>query len=107
MRAGGFDDIHRAAGGLDQEAPEHAAEDYSQPAEDDERQPPPVVLPDPAGEKATANRAEIHARLMQPHRSRTRVAAVIVADERHRRGEVEGLAQSLGGAPEEQVPERA
>ena len=68
-------------------------------------QPPAVVLADQAGKEPAADRADVHARLVQPHRSRARIATVIVADERHRRRVVERLPESLGGAPEEQVPE--
>src|SRR3954471_10407959 len=107
MRFGRRVDIHRAARWFDEKPPQYQAEHDAQPAKDDEREPPPVVLSDEAGEKAPANRADVNARLMQPHRSRPRVSPVVVADERHRCGEIEGLAQPLCGTPEEQMPERS
>ena len=63
------------------------------------------MLADQAGEEAAADRADVHAGLVQPHRARARVASVIVADERHRRGEVERLPESLGRPKEEQLAE--
>ncbi len=53
---------------FDQESIEHEAEQDSESAEHDEREPPTVVLADQSCEEATPDCADIHARLMQSHR---------------------------------------
>src|SRR4030095_800148 len=45
----------------------------------------------------------VDACLVQSHRTRPRSAAVIVADERHRRGVVEGFSEPFRGTPEKQM----
>jgi len=76
-----------------------------QAAEHDERQAPAVVLADQSRKNAATDRPDVDARLVQPHRTRARVTAVIVADERHRRRKVEGFSESFRRTEEEQVAE--
>jgi len=72
-------------------------------AEYDERQPPAVVLADQSSKEAAADRPHVYACLVQSHRTRPRIAAVIVADERHRRGVIEGFPEPFRGTPEKQM----
>ena len=52
-----------------------------------------------------AGRAQVDARLVDAQRPRARPRPVIIGQERHRRREVERLAQPLGGPEEEQLAE--
>ena len=97
--------VHRAARRLRQKSPQHHREHDAETTEDNERQTPTVVLADPSREEAAGDRPDVHARLMQAHRARPCVAAVIVADERHRRRVIERFAQPFRRAEQEQVPE--
>ena len=88
-------EIRRAALRLDEKLHQHQAEQHAEPAENDERPAPAVVLADQPAEESARDRADIDRGLMRAHRARARLSSVIVADERHRSGKVKGLAQAL------------
>jgi hypothetical protein len=86
---------------------EDAAQQDARAAEHDERPAPSIALADEAGEEAARDRADVDAGLMQSHGARAGLAAMIIADQGHRCGEVEGLAQAFGGAESEKLAEGA
>jgi hypothetical protein len=73
--------VGRAAHRLHEKLHEHEAEDYAQPAEDDERPAPAVVLADQPTEEPACDGADVDGSLMRPHGARARSSAVIVADQ--------------------------
>ncbi len=58
-------------------------------------------------ERPAAGRSQIDARLMDAQRPRTRTGLVIIRQERHRRREVERLAQTLRSAKQDQLEEHS
>jgi hypothetical protein len=102
-----FGQISLAAGGFDEKAVEEDAEEDAESAEDDEGPPPAVVLADEAGEEAAADGADVDGGLVKAHGAGARGLAVVVADHGHGGGVVDGFAQALGGAEEQQVVEVA
>src|SRR5262249_15065594 len=81
------------------------AKQYAESAKHHERPAPTVILADEAAEESARDGPDINGGLMRSHGARARSPAVIVADERHRSGEVESFAQSLRGAEKQKWPQ--
>src|SRR5262249_33725757 len=86
-----------------QESVECETQQDAQAAKDHERPSPTILLADPGGEKPAGDRADVDARLVPTQGPRPRRLAVVVAQQGRRGGIVEGLAEPLGGAKEEQM----
>ena len=97
---GGFGE---ASLGLDEQTPKNDAEQDAGASEEQEARAPAVVLARESGERAAGDAPSIDGRLVQRHGSRTRGGGVVVADERHGRRKVEGLAQAAERAADDEL----
>src|SRR5262249_6385929 len=83
---------------------EDGGERYAKPAEQVEPRAPAVVVPAVTCDATAEYRADVDARLVQPHRPGPGRLAVVVAEQRHRRRVVKRLAQPLQRPEQNQVP---
>ena len=93
------------ARGLAQQAQQQHRQRHAQESKGAEHGAPAVVLGKPPRASAAGDGAGIYARLVKRHGAGAGGDAVIIADQRHRRREVERFAETAERAAESKLPE--
>ncbi len=91
----GLEPLCFVAGRLPQEDRQHDRQYDAANTKQLERRLPAVLTRQVSGERGAADCSRVDARLMQAHRPRSSSQRVIIADERHRRGEIERFTQTF------------